>query len=223
MAKIKIEVNRLAKYNVGIQMRIIRKALEYFNVPCDRKYIEGILSLLGPRKTGKRLDLCGIVARRDYDKLLLERKEYSIAVGSKRSINKNSGKILHIGKKIRLPGAIISSKILTPETIEEKEIKNISRDIVYFDLDYITQPLKIRYRCSGDIFTPFGLEGKKKLKKILIDDKISSYKRDLIPLIVDSKNNILWIAGHKRSNIAPLSNKTEKVLQIKITKIDDNK
>jgi len=43
------------------------------------------------------------------------------------------------------------------------------------------------------------LEGRKKIKDIFIDSKIPSSKRDEWPIVVDSKDNILWLPGLKKS------------------------
>ena len=44
-----------------------------------------------------------------------------------------------------------------------------------------------------------GLNGKKKIKDIFIDEKIPTNVRNNYPLLVDSKDNILWIPNMKKS------------------------
>ena len=43
------------------------------------------------------------------------------------------------------------------------------------------------------------MEGRKKISKIMIDEKIPKDKRDSYPIVTDSDNNILWIPGVKKS------------------------
>ena len=41
--------------------------------------------------------------------------------------------------------------------------------------------------------------GTKKVKDILINEKIDIDKRNNIPIVIDSKNNILWLPSIKKS------------------------
>ena len=93
--------------------------------------------------------------------------------------------------------------ILKVEKIEKTENKN-NKDIVFPKSDenfcYLSLnfPLTLRTRKAGDIFSPFGLKGKMKLKDYLINQKIPQEKRD--GLILLTKNNeICWILGEKIS------------------------
>ena len=63
----------------------------------------------------------------------------------------------------------------------------------------IKLPLYIRSKLDGDKIEIKGLNGRKKVKDIFIDEKIDKDSRDLWPLLVDSDDNILWIAGLKKS------------------------
>jgi tRNA(Ile)-lysidine synthase len=51
----------------------------------------------------------------------------------------------------------------------------------------------------GDKIKVKGLNGTKKVKDIFIDKKISLSKRDSWPIVVDSKGNVVWIPGIKKS------------------------
>ncbi len=218
MNKITINTTKLFKYDMCIRMRIIRKALRYLNVPHDKRYVEYILTLLEENKTGKKIDLPGVIVRRNYDKLLIERKGGEFKPKGKESIDTHLSKILLPGKKIHLQDSFLETEIIPTKSINMSEYKTYSKYTVYFDYDNLSLPLKMRYRTTGDVFTPFGFRGKKKLKKVLIEDKVPVYRRDLIPLVVDSEDNILWIAGVRRSNKAPITKETQSVLNIKLIK-----
>lgn len=62
----------------------------------------------------------------------------------------------------------------------------------------ITLPLTVRTRKNGDRMRIPGLNGSKKIKDILIDEKIPPRKRDELLLITDAKGEILWIMGLKK-------------------------
>ena len=56
--------------------------------------------------------------------------------------------------------------------------------------------LKIRSRQDGDRMIPIGMISEKKIKDILINEKVPKEKRDTIPLVVYN-GEIVWIAGIK--------------------------
>lgn len=64
----------------------------------------------------------------------------------------------------------------------------------FVDLSNVKFPLTIRTRRNGDIIQPFGMEGKMKLKKYLINKNIPSHDRDKIILLC-SENEVLWAIG----------------------------
>jgi tRNA(Ile)-lysidine synthase len=59
----------------------------------------------------------------------------------------------------------------------------------------LAAPLIVRNRRRGDIFRPLGLQGRKKLQDFFVDAKVARIERDTVPLVVDSKGRIVWVAG----------------------------
>ena len=58
-------------------------------------------------------------------------------------------------------------------------------------------PLAVRFRRPGDRFTPPGMSGRaRKLQDFLVDRKVARSERDLLPLVVDHDDKIVWIVGH---------------------------
>jgi tRNA(Ile)-lysidine synthase len=58
-------------------------------------------------------------------------------------------------------------------------------------------PLAVRSRKPGDRFQPPGLGGRsKKLQDYLVDRKVPRADRDVLPLVVDSDDRIVWVVGH---------------------------
>src|SRR5262249_52977427 len=62
--------------------------------------------------------------------------------------------------------------------------------------DVCRLPLAVRNRRPGDRFRPLGLGGRKKLQDYFVDRKVPRGQRDLVPLIVDGSDRIVWVAGH---------------------------
>lgn len=73
-----------------------------------------------------------------------------------------------------------------------------SNYVLRIDSSEIKLPIRIRNRENSDTMEVKNL-GHKKIKDIFIDEKIDLRIRDIIPIVVDSDNNILWIPGIKKS------------------------
>jgi tRNA(Ile)-lysidine synthase len=68
-------------------------------------------------------------------------------------------------------------------------------DQVVIEGGRLAAPLIVRNRRRGDIFRPLGLQGRKKLQDFFVDAKVARTERDTVPLVVDSKGRIVWVAG----------------------------
>lgn len=85
---------------------------------------------------------------------------------------------------------------------EFSKVNNIddkSNYVIRLDSSEITLPLYFRYRHDGDKMKIKNLSGSKKIKDILIDSKVPVNQRDLIPVLVDGNDHILWLPGIKKS------------------------
>jgi tRNA(Ile)-lysidine synthase len=54
---------------------------------------------------------------------------------------------------------------------------------------------RVRSRRPGDYFRPVGLGGRKKLQDYFVDRKVAWHLRDGVPLVVDERDRIVWVAG----------------------------
>ncbi len=87
-----------------------------------------------------------------------------------------------------------------------------------FDADLLKFPLKIRARSTGDFFCPLGFGKKKKLQNFFVDEKIPRDVRDTVPLVL-SGDDIIWIAGYRMDERFRVSERTEKILKLIISKL----
>jgi len=63
----------------------------------------------------------------------------------------------------------------------------------------ISLPIRVRSKKDGDKMVVKNMVGSKKVKDIFISEKVPLEKRGSWPIVVDSKDNILWIPGLKKS------------------------
>jgi tRNA(Ile)-lysidine synthase len=200
--RIKLDIKKLLFYNHSIQREIIKEILPTL----EFKEIESLLELVN-KPTGKRLEInpkMSVCKEYGYLHIAENKQKTHELIDKTWKVN--------IGENTKIPeiGLELNADIT-------KKIKmSFDNDSTVFDNSQIIPPLSIRLRKPGDRFIPF--KGKeKKLKDILIDDKIPVRMRDQLPLLCDA-NNILWIIGSRRSNIGLITNKTKECLIIKVRK-----
>ena len=70
---------------------------------------------------------------------------------------------------------------------------------IRLNTEELSLPLKYKYREDGDKIFIKNNNGYSKIKDVFIDLKIPQSKRNSIPLLCDSNNEILWIPGYKKS------------------------
>lgn len=80
-----------------------------------------------------------------------------------------------------------------------KETTNNTNFICRLDSKEVKLPLYVRTRRNGDKLSVKGMEGRKKVNDIFIDNKIPMKERTLWPIVVDSDGRIVWLPGLKKT------------------------
>ena len=83
--------------------------------------------------------------------------------------------------------------------VELEKIDSDGNDVCRLSIQDVQLPLYIRNRQNGDKMTIKGMEGTKKIKEIFIEQKIPKEEREQWPILVDSRDQILWLPGLKKS------------------------
>jgi tRNA(Ile)-lysidine synthase len=76
-------------------------------------------------------------------------------------------------------------------------------------------PLAIRSRQRGDRFAPLGFGHRKKLQDFLVDRKIPRESRDLLPIVVDARDRIVWVVGESVAEDFRVTEPTRGVILLK--------
>lgn len=139
-------------------------------------YIDDLLKLAERNQTGKEISLPqGFVARLQYDKLIICKKQAKIAYEYKIYPEKILN-IPEIGKNILITKAENKPDFYLPDG----------------------ENLAVRSRRSGDVFYPTGMTGRKRLSDYFTDKKIPSDWRDKVPLLL--KNGAIVSVGKMRTD-----------------------
>jgi tRNA(Ile)-lysidine synthase len=87
-------------------------------------------------------------------------------------------------------------------------------DAAVFDAGGLDPPLHVRGWRQGDGFVPFGMKGRKKVSDLLNEQAIPVAQRASVA-IVEDRRSILWVVGLRRSNRAPITERTGAYIRIR--------
>lgn len=97
------------------------------------------------------------------------------------------------------------------EIVQEEETNG--NDVCRIDCSQVLLPLSVRTRRIGDRMA-IRPDGHKKVSDIFIDQKIPYRERDLWPIVVDSRGEIIWIPGVKKSKkVAKMNEKYDIIIK----------
>ncbi len=210
---VSMNIDYLLGLHAAVRSRLFKTVLDDMvtsKQAVTSKHINNVESILQNNVSGKSVSLPGnLIARREYNSLILERKkpvrkkrEYSYAL-------KVNGSFY-----IRERNVNVLLKKASPGNINCK-----ADDKIYMDLDKLSPPLILRNRRNGDWIEPMGMKGRKKIKDYLIDEKIPRAQRDEIMLIADA-DSVVWIEKKRLSERVKITSKTRNILEVRIIKAE---
>jgi tRNA(Ile)-lysidine synthase len=94
--------------------------------------------------------------------------------------------------------------------------KESSKFVIFVDKEKLKFPLTLRHWNEGDVFFPFGMEGKsKKVSKFFKDEKLSLIEKENTWLLC-SNNQIVWVVGMRQDERFKIDSITKNILKIEI-------
>lgn len=118
--------------------------------------------------------------------------------------------------KISLPyGGELAWEVLPIEQLEGGV--QVPPTVALFDYDRLgTTTLILRSREEGDALRPYGMKGKKLLRRIFIDGKYTQQERRAA-LLICKEEALLWLVGHVADSTYALGADTRQVLRLVYT------
>lgn len=193
-------------------LRMIIKKLKGTTFKTTLDHIDKIIeiSLLSGTKKYHLKDQ--IIAEKYFDTLELKLSDVCLRDYENKALNLN-----FIIEKIPEENIIIPSdyKIEFQITVsEETNVLNNDFEEIRLNPCKIKFPLTLRNLQNGDRFTPENFKGRKKIKKILSEKKLSPEQKKKIA-VLEADGRIYWISGVARNHFNALPLKGEKTLVIK--------
>ncbi len=100
-----------------------------------------------------------------------------------------------------------------PVVLEKMMLEPGNRHRIYVDQASLKGALHWRHRRPGDSFVPLGMQGRKKLKDFLIDEKVPLAERDKLWLLCDDEK-IVWVCGYRQNAETRVTKNTGQILRL---------
>jgi tRNA(Ile)-lysidine synthase len=78
--------------------------------------------------------------------------------------------------------------------------------------------LSVRNRRRGDRYRPLGMDGEKKIKRVMIDEKLPLRLRGRVPILTCA-DDIVWLVGYRIAESYRIVPSTRRALQVRVEKI----
>ena len=180
-----INIDKFNKLDIVIQKRIIDLIFSelYLDeiIEIDSKHVNLVMDAIRSNKTSLSYNL-------PNDYVLI--KEYNKIVFNK-SIKEIIPYDIELVDEVDLSNGLKIKKIDSSDTNGNDILRVCSKDIHL--------PLRVRTRHIGDRISVMNMSGTKKVSDVLINAKLPHNKRDLWPIVVDSKDEVIWIPKIKKS------------------------
>lgn len=126
---------------------------------------------------------------------------------------KKKEKIYEVSEKDRI--VEIENFKIEVTYVKTVSIEGKTQNVAFIDRDKLKFPLIVRKWKNGDYFYPSGMQGKKKLSKFFIDNKMSVLQKEKIWLLCSS-NEIIWVIGKRLDDRYKAIVTTQNILKIEL-------
>ncbi len=205
----RIDLDRLKSLHPALLWRLVKVILEghsRMKNGIGYLHVKAVVDLIYARGPSLSVNLpFNLTARREYDALI---------IGS----DICSNDCPDFSYKVSIPGSVDiaeTGKIMKLDWAGLAEAEPCSDNTVFMDYNSIICPLMVRNLRPGDRIQPLGMEGTKKVARLMIDEKVPKMKRRLLPMLADN-SSVLWVPGLRLSDRVKVTNVTEKVVKAQV-------
>ncbi len=191
---LELNADRLRRLHPAVARRVVRRAL--LRGARDRfvsfEHIDLVMELVH-RETRGGADLAGLRAEW-LDGLIV------LSPAADRAAPDHA--VSGLARTLPVPGEVVLAElgcsIAADRGVADEAVLNrlSARGMdVAIDAEAVAEPLAVRTRRPGDALHPLGLGGRKKLQDLFVDKKVDRAQRETVPLVVDARNQIVWVVG----------------------------
>lgn len=216
--RISMSVNALGKQPEAIRIRLIHQAVSMAagaKKDIAAVHLEAVESLLG-KQTGRRVDLpCGLMAKREYESIILGTVEADAPQTVFEVTEQQLNEWRRDGEKVCFAISPQGGEFTFRFFQFQGDMEEIPRKMYtkWFDYDMIKKGFSIRTRKPKDYFVLDAAGHRKKIKDYFVNEKVPADQRDQ-RLLMAMGAKVLWIVGGRMGYGAGISEHTRTVLEI---------
>jgi tRNA(Ile)-lysidine synthase len=217
---VRIDAVGLSRAPRALSSRVAQAALQRLagSKPITFEHVERVLALAEGGGEGRAVSLPGQYAVRAGATVVLHPGR-----GRARAGANSFAFSLSIPGEVQLGPqrlAVGAELLLGPDEAPRRHRKWAGRgDEVGIAAAALELPLAVRSRRRGDRFRPLGAQGGRKLQDFLVDRKVARDERDLLPLVVDGRDRIVWVVGQAVAEDFRVTDPSQGVLLLKVRRI----
>jgi tRNA(Ile)-lysidine synthase len=199
---LRIDCRMFAVLPPAIGRRVVRELLNRAapGAAFTVRHIEAVRELAAADKSRGHLDLPGLVLERRGGELSISSRVEAGATtdpaGRRRRLNDAGSfhRALEVPGAVEMPeaGVTIAASI---QVGESAAAPGLDKRVAMLQASSLALPLAVRTRRPGDRFRPLGAPGRRKLQDLLVDRKVPREAREIVPLVVDAADRIVWVVG----------------------------
>lgn len=221
--RVAFPARRFAALPPALRAGVLRRAIAALGAPGEVRFADAETAALLCRAAGGRGALClpgGIAVFREYGALVVGRppapaRDYEFP--------------LRDGAEVMLPSCCLRFRLavrarrrigrLRRKTPGLATVWGVGGEgawplVERFSLEALGgEGLTVRNRRPGDRYCPLGTAGERKLKKILIDERLPARLRGVVPLLARGRE-IAWLPGHRIAEAFKVTPATRRVLEV---------
>ena len=209
-----LSVEAAAALPAGLLHRVLRKALSNSGAKVRTlrwEHWQSMANLIVGQSGSGQVDLPDDwTARREYDRFLVE---------PTRPMPRCP--LWHESIRLAIPGetklpdgrcVTIERHSGTPDCFPRSD-----EPCAVMDADAAGIELYLRQIKPGDRLVPLGMNGSKKVSDLLTDEKVPVHRRSLTLALVDADDRLLWLVGHRLSQLVAIGPSTTKHYRVHLT------
>ena len=217
-----LDAASLCSLHVALSRRVVRRLLAGVDSTAFHgvDHVERVIALAAPGTMRGAADLPGV---------RVERIGESVVLYKRRARTRPQSRAFHY--ELPVPGRVEVTQAgfavearpdiwPTPQGVSTQQVPGDAMAVV-IDAVAAATGLFVRSRQPGDSLRPLGMNGRKKVQDVLVDRKVPRDRRDRVPLVVDGAGRIVWVAGHALCDEARVTDRTQTVVLLKLSRLGD--
>lgn len=223
-----LPVGKLIALHPALRRRVVRGAIHLVRGDLrsvTARHVEDVLKLAATGKSGRRLCLPGLACGRSFNRLWFKQAAGQDRWGLSDPLAGRSAGATPEGSRsyngyeyaLAVPGELAIPEAGGAIRVEETEASSLPEatgPTVKVALRKVDGVLRVRSLVAGDRFRPLGAPGSKSVSRYLMERRVDREQRALVPLVVRSDEEILWVAGYAISEASRIREDACRVLRL---------